>query len=59
MLLLGFQNILLSPVLAHVLRIFLAPSSAFEARFGGKSSNSERVHYRHFLWCNARLVLTI
>ena len=52
MLLLGLHKILLSPVLAHVLCIFLALSSAFEARFGGKSCISERVNYRHFLWCN-------
>ena len=52
MLLLGLHKILLGPVLAHVLCIFLAPSSAFEARFGGKSCISERVNYRHFLWCN-------
>ena len=49
---LGFLKILRSPVLADVLCIFLAPSSAFEARFGGKSNNSERVNYRQFLWCN-------
>ena len=45
-------EILRSPVLAHILCIFPAPSSAFEARFGDKSSISERVNYRHFLWCN-------